>query len=52
MMHAPEAIMGVALPKLNSFERILFVTAMVVAGVLVLIRVGMVATVWYLHHVR
>ncbi len=52
MMHAPEAIMGVALPKLNSFERILFASAVVLAAVLVVIRVGMMATVWYLHHAR
>ncbi len=44
--------MGVALPKLSSFERILFVTAMVVGGLLVVIRVGMIATMWYLHHAR
>lgn len=44
--------MGAAVPKLNSYERILFVTAMVVGGVLVVIRVGMIATVWYLHHAR
>lgn len=44
--------MGAAVPKLNSYERILFFTAMVVGGVLVLIRVGMMATVWYMHHGR
>jgi hypothetical protein len=44
--------MGAASPKLNPYERILFVTAMVVGGLLVVIRLGMMASIWYLHHAR
>ena len=44
--------MGVALSKLNNFERILFASAVVLGAVLVIIRVCMIAGVCYLHHVR
>jgi len=37
---------------MNRFERILFRIALVLAGVIVVIRLGFVLTVWYLHHVR
>jgi len=44
--------MGAAIPKLNSYERVLFAIAVVIGGVLVVIRLGMIASVWYLHHAR
>jgi hypothetical protein len=38
--------------QMNRFERILFRTALFLAALLIAVRVGFVAVVWYLHHVR
>jgi len=38
--------------QMNRFERILFKAALVLAGLLVAVRVGFLAVVWYLHHIR
>lgn len=39
-------------PQLNRFERILFGIALVVGGLVVVVRVGAMAVTWYLHHIR
>ena len=44
--------MAVSNWQLNPFERILFRLALALAGVVVAVRVGAVAIVWYLHHFR
>ena len=36
--------------RLNRVERILFRTAIVLAIVIVAVRVGAMATLWFLHH--
>ena len=38
--------------QLNRFERILFSVALALAALIVAIRVGAVAIIWYLHHSR
>jgi hypothetical protein len=38
--------------QLNPFERVLFRVALALAGLLVAVRLGAVAIVWYLHHLR
>jgi hypothetical protein len=37
---------------MNRFERVLFRVALALAALLVAVRVGFVAVVWYLHHIR
>jgi hypothetical protein len=44
--------MAVSNWQLNPFERFLFRVALVLACVLVAVRLGAVAVVWYLHHLR
>jgi len=44
--------MTVSEPRMNRFERILFRVALVLGGLLVLARLGSMAVVWYLHHIR
>ncbi|MGA7753883.1 MAG: hypothetical protein WCB05_13690 [Candidatus Sulfotelmatobacter sp.] len=39
-------------PQLNRFERILFHIALAIGIILVTVRLGAVAFVWYAHHVR
>jgi hypothetical protein len=45
---------GPAMPvsefRLNRFERILFRLAIVLASVIVAVRVGAIAVLWFLHH--
>jgi hypothetical protein len=36
--------------RLNRFERILFRLAIVLASVIVAVRVGAIAVLWFLHH--
>jgi hypothetical protein len=36
--------------RLNRFERILFRIAIVLAAVIVAVRVGAMAALWFLHH--
>ncbi len=36
--------------RLNRFERILFWLAIVLASVIVAVRVGAIAVLWFLHH--
>lgn len=38
--------------QMNRFERILFRIALILAGVIVAVRMGAIALVAYLHHVR
>jgi hypothetical protein len=38
--------------QLNPFERFLFKSALVLAVVLIVVRVGALAALWYAHHVR
>ena len=38
--------------QLNRFERVLFLVALAVAGVLVVVRIGFMLLVSFLHHVR
>jgi len=38
--------------EMNRFERILFRLALVVAAVIVALRLGFIAVMWYLHHPR
>lgn len=38
--------------QMNRFERVLFRVALALAALLVAVRVGFVAVVWYLHHIR
>jgi len=37
---------------MNRFERILFRVALALAAIIVLVRVGAMLVMWYLHHVR
>ena len=37
---------------LNRFERVLFGIALCLAVLILMVRIGAVATVWYLHHIR
>ncbi len=38
--------------KMNRFERILFRIALIFAAVIVAVRVGAIAVIWYAHHYR
>ncbi|MGB2606176.1 MAG: hypothetical protein WBC78_21395 [Candidatus Sulfotelmatobacter sp.] len=38
--------------QMNRFERIMFRVALALAGLIVVIRLGAVAVIWYLHHSR
>jgi hypothetical protein len=38
--------------QMNRFERILFRVALILAVTLVAVRIGFVAVMWYLHHIR
>lgn len=38
--------------QMNRFERILFRVALALAGLIVVVRIGFVAVMWYLHHIR
>jgi len=38
--------------QFNRFERILFRVALGLGAILVVVRLGAVVVVWYLHHVR
>jgi len=38
--------------QMSRFERVLFRVALGLAGVIVVVRIGFVAVMWYLHHVR
>ncbi|HLZ39843.1 MAG TPA: hypothetical protein VKQ11_02715 [Candidatus Sulfotelmatobacter sp.] len=38
--------------ELNRFERALFWTALAIGGLVIVVRLGAVGVVWYLHHVR
>lgn len=38
--------------KMNAFERILFWAAAGLAILIVTLRLGFIAAVWYLHHIR
>jgi hypothetical protein len=44
--------MAVALSKLSPAEKIMFGIGLLVAGVLVLVRTGTFAALWFLHHAR
>ncbi len=44
--------MAVALAKLSPAEKIIFGVGLLVAGVLVLLRMGTFAALWFLHHAR
>jgi hypothetical protein len=44
--------MAVSAWQMNRFERILFRVAVCLAGLIVAVRIGFVAVMWYLHHVR
>jgi len=44
--------MSTSEPQLNRFERILFRIALAIGIILVTVRIGAVALVWYAHHVR
>ena len=44
--------MAESLQKMNSFERTLFRVALALGVLVVAVRVGFVAVVWYLHHIR
>lgn len=44
--------MGATTPKLNSFERVLFALALMIALIVFALRFGTGATLWVLHHVR
>jgi hypothetical protein len=37
---------------LNSFERIMFRIALALGALIVVVRLGAVAVIWYLHHTR
>ena len=45
-------LMPTSEPQLNRFERILFHIALAIGIILVTVRLGAVAFVWYAHHVR
>ena len=38
--------------QLNGFERILFRTALILAGLLIVARLGAMLFLWYAHHPR
>lgn len=38
--------------QMNRFERVLFGAALILAALLVAVRLGFIAVVWYLHHIR
>lgn len=38
--------------QLNRFERILFTLSLAVAALIILVRLGAVGVIWYMHHVR
>jgi len=44
--------MAALLRQLNPFERLLFGVALALAAVIVVIRIGAIAAMWYLHHIR
>jgi hypothetical protein len=45
-------LMAVSAWQMNRFERALFRAAVGLAGLIVVVRIGFVAIMWYLHHVR
>jgi hypothetical protein len=38
--------------RMNRFERVLFGLALALAVLIVFVRLGFVAVIWYLHHIR
>lgn len=38
--------------QLNRFERILFTLSLAVAALIILVRLGAVGVIWYMHHAR
>ena len=49
----PKAVpMAVSRWQLNRFEQILFGAALALAAVILVVRIGAVAIMWYMNHVR
>jgi hypothetical protein len=44
--------MAVLRRQLSPFERLLFRVALALAALIVAVRLGAVAVIWYLHHIR
>jgi len=44
--------MSTSEPSMNRFERILFSVAVALGALLITVRLGSVAFIWYAHHVR
>ncbi len=44
--------MAVSRWQLNRFERVLFSLALALAALIVVVRLGSVAFIWYFHHYR